>query len=43
VPKLKGIKEEYVNDIDWVICFSNVSLGDNIKIIFAITGFKYLR
>jgi hypothetical protein len=39
VPKLKGIKEEYVNNIDWVICFSNLLLGDNIKMIFAIRGF----
>jgi len=38
VQKLKGIKEEYVNNIDWVICFSNLSLEGNIKIIFAMTG-----
>jgi hypothetical protein len=39
VKKLNGIKEDYVNNIDWLICFSNLSLGDNIKMIFAITGF----
>jgi len=42
VPKLKGIKEECVNNIDWVICFFfffNLSLGDNIEMIFVIRAF----
>jgi hypothetical protein len=39
VLKFEGFKEEYVKNIDWVICFSNLSLGDNIKMIFAVTEF----